>query len=58
MLVHHTDAQREYAYDRGSPIGRLEKALDEAPKHGWHVMDMTRDWRQIFDFENPDGAQP
>lgn len=58
LLVHHTDAKREYAYDRGSPIGRLEKALDEAPKHGWYVMDMAQDWRQIFDFENPDGAQP
>ena len=58
LLVHHTDAKREYAYDRGSPVGRLEKALDEAPKHEWHVMDMARDWRQIFAFENRDGAPP
>ncbi len=48
MIVHHTDAEREYAYDRESPIGQLVEALDEAPKQGWTVVDMRNDWRQIF----------
>jgi haloacid dehalogenase-like hydrolase len=47
-LVHHTDAAREYAYDRGSKIGRLDKALDEAQAKGWLVVDMRRDWRTVF----------
>ena len=48
LIVHHTDAEREYAYDRNSPVGRLDKALDEAPKRGWVLIDMKRDWRKIF----------
>ena len=48
LLVHHTDAQREYAYDRNSEVGRLAKALDEAPERGWTVVDMKRDWKTIF----------
>jgi haloacid dehalogenase-like hydrolase len=51
LIVHHTDAEREYAYDRGSHFGRLERALDEAPKRGWIVADMKRDWRKVFAFE-------
>jgi hypothetical protein len=51
LIVHHTDAEREYAYDRGSHFGRLERALDEAPKRGWAVADMKRDWRKVFAFE-------
>lgn len=47
-LVHHTDAVREYAYDRDSPIGRLDKALDEANAKGWTVVDMKNDWATIF----------
>ncbi len=47
-LVHHTDATREYAYDRRSEIGRLDKALDEANARGWTVVDMKRDWRIVF----------
>jgi phosphoglycolate phosphatase-like HAD superfamily hydrolase len=47
-LVHHTDADREYAYDRDSSIGRLDKALDEAEAEGWTVVDMKRDWRRVF----------
>jgi haloacid dehalogenase-like hydrolase len=47
-LVHHTDAQREYAYDRNSAIGRLDKALDEAPARGWTVVDMKLDWKTIY----------
>ncbi len=48
MIVHHTDSQREYTYDRASHVGRLEKALDEAPDRGWVVVDMKRDWKQVF----------
>jgi phosphoglycolate phosphatase-like HAD superfamily hydrolase len=51
MIVHHTDAEREWAYDRGSRVGALERALDEAPAHGWLVVDMKRDWNTIFPFE-------
>ncbi len=47
-LVHHTDAQREFAYDRKSPVGKLDKALDEAAAKGWTVVDMKKDWNQIF----------
>jgi hypothetical protein len=51
LIVHHTDAAREWAYDRDSHIGRLAKALDEAPKWGWVVADMKRDWKVIYPFE-------
>lgn len=47
-LVHHTDAEREYAYDRASHVGRLDKALDEANRRGWVVVDMARDWKSVF----------
>jgi phosphoglycolate phosphatase-like HAD superfamily hydrolase len=50
LIVHHTDAVREYAYDRDSHIGKLDKALDEAPKRGWTVVDMKDDWKTIFPF--------
>jgi hypothetical protein len=48
IVVRHTDADREYAYDRGSPIGRLEKVLDLAPAEGWVIVDMKQDWSTIF----------
>ncbi len=48
MLIHHTDAEREYAYDRDSEIGRLDKALDAAAITGWTVVDMKADWKQVF----------
>jgi len=48
LLVHHTDAVREYAYDRQSAFGRLDKALDEANAKGWTVVDMKNDWKTIF----------
>ena len=51
LIVHHTDAVREYAYDRESSIGRLDKALEEAKVEGWTVVDMKKDWRYIFPFE-------
>jgi phosphoglycolate phosphatase-like HAD superfamily hydrolase len=50
-LVHHTDAEREWAYDRTSHIGKLDKALDEANAKGWTVVDMKKDWKRIFPFE-------
>jgi len=52
LIVHHTDAVREYAYDRDSHIGKLDKALDAAPKEGWTVVDMKNDWKTIFPFVN------
>jgi phosphoserine phosphatase len=48
LLVHHTDAEREWAYDRASTIGRLDRALDEAHARGWLVADMKRDWARVF----------
>lgn len=48
MIVHHTDADREYAYDRDSRIGKLDKALTDAPEMGWVLIDMARDWSQIY----------
>jgi hypothetical protein len=50
-LVHHTDAAREWAYDRTSAVGSLDKALDEAQAKGWTVVDMKNDWKRIFPFE-------
>jgi phosphoglycolate phosphatase-like HAD superfamily hydrolase len=48
MIVHHDDAAREYAYDRQSHVGRLARALDEAPARGWPVISMRDDWARIF----------
>jgi hypothetical protein len=48
VIVHHTDAEREYAYDRDSKVGRLDKALDAAALDRWTVVDMKRDWKTIF----------
>ncbi|WP_100962515.1 HAD family hydrolase [Bosea sp. FBZP-16] len=50
-ILHHTDAIREWAYDRTSQIGRLDKALDEANDRGWTVIDMRRDWKWVFPFQ-------
>jgi phosphoserine phosphatase len=47
-LVHHTDAEREWAYDRQSHVGTLDKALDEALAKGWTVVSMKDDWKAIF----------
>lgn len=52
-LVHHTDALREYAYDRKSSVGRLDKALDEATAKHWLVIDMKNDWKTIFPAQVP-----
>jgi phosphoserine phosphatase len=51
LIVHHTDAEREYAYDRKTHFGRLVRALDEAPKWGWTVVDMKNDWKVVFPFQ-------
>jgi phosphoserine phosphatase len=48
VIVHHTDAEREYAYDRQSKVGHLDKALEAAALDGWAVVDMKRDWKTIF----------
>jgi hypothetical protein len=51
LIVHHTDAEREYAYDRDTSFGRLDKALDAAALNKWTVADMKSDWKRIFAFE-------
>ena len=50
-IVHHTDAAREWAYDRESYIGRLDKALNEAQQRRWTIVDMRKDWKRVFPFE-------
>ena len=50
-LVHHTDAEREWAYDRDSKIGKLDKALDAAHKEGWTVVDMKNEWKRVYAFQ-------
>jgi phosphoserine phosphatase len=54
LIVHHTDQEREWAYDRQSHVGQLAKALDQAAAAGWTVVDMKRDWGQVF----PDPTSP
>jgi hypothetical protein len=51
LYLHHTDAEREWAYDRESHIGRLDKGLDEAAERGWTVIDMKDDWTRVFPFQ-------
>ena len=48
LLVHHTDSTREWAYDRKSSIGHLDRALTEAPNYHWLVVDMQQDWKKIY----------
>jgi len=48
LIIHHTDAEREWAYDRKSPIGKLDKALDEGQANGWTIVDMKSDWKAVF----------
>lgn len=48
LIIHHTDAEREFAYDRQSHIGQLNKALDEAPQRKWRLVDMKNDWKVIY----------
>lgn len=51
LYVHHTDSIREWAYDRESHIGRLDKGLEEAAQKGWTLADMSKDWKVIYPFE-------
>jgi hypothetical protein len=48
LFVHHTDEEREWAYDRESHIGRLDRGLDEGPDRGWTILDMAKDWKVVF----------
>ncbi len=48
MLVHHTDAEREYAYDRDTHVGKLAKGIDDAKAEGWMLIDMKNDWKTVF----------
>ena len=48
LIVHHDDAEREFAYDRKSHIGKLDRALDEAGPRGWTVLSIRQDWKQVF----------
>ncbi len=51
LYVHHTDSLKEWAYDRNSSIGRLDKGLDEAVNNGWTIVSMKDDWKVIYPFE-------
>ncbi len=51
LYVHHTNFVREWAYDRDSHIGHLDKGLDQAQKEGWTIIDMEKDWKVIYPFE-------
>lgn len=51
LYLHHTDAEREWAYDKDSSVGRLDKGLEEATNKGWTVIDMKKDWKVIYPFE-------
>ena len=51
LLVHHTDAQREWAYDVLTSTGKLDNALDRAQANNWTIVDMKADWNVIFSFE-------
>jgi hypothetical protein len=56
LLVHHDDAKREFAYDRDSVFGKLDKALDAAKANGWTVVNMKEDWKQVFPERPPSAA--
>jgi phosphoserine phosphatase len=51
LIIHHDDAEREFAYDRASAAGKLDHGLDEAPKRGWTLVSMKKDWKRVFSFE-------
>lgn len=51
LIVHHTDAEREWAYDRDSRVGTLARALDAAPQQGWILVDMAKDWAKVYPFQ-------
>jgi hypothetical protein len=51
LIVHHTDAEREYSYDRKSPFGRLDNALDAADSNGWTMVSTKDEWKRVFSFQ-------
>ncbi|MET0595471.1 MAG: HAD family hydrolase [Polyangiaceae bacterium] len=51
LIVHHTDGEREFAYDREAQLATLARGLDEAPRHNWIVVDMKKDWKRVFPFQ-------
>jgi hypothetical protein len=51
ILVHHTDSIREWAYDRDSHIGRLDKGIEESKAKGWNLVDMKSEWKVIYPYE-------
>jgi len=57
LLLHHDDAEREYAYDRDGHIGRLDQGLDDAAEKGWEIISMKRDWRAVFPNDSPGESQ-
>jgi len=52
LYVHHTDEKREWKYDKDSHVGKLIQGLDYARKNHWHIVDMKKDWKVIYLFEN------
>ena len=56
LIVHHTDAEREWAYDRDSHIGQLDRGLDEAEGRGWLLVDMAKDWQRIYPSAAPSSS--
>jgi phosphoserine phosphatase len=48
LIVHHDDAEREFAYDRQSAVGRLDRGLDEGPRRGWTLVSVRNDWRAVY----------
>jgi phosphoserine phosphatase len=58
LFIHHDDGEREYAYDRKSSIGRLDRGLDEAGRRGWVVVSMKDDWKRVFPFDESSGDAP
>jgi hypothetical protein len=58
LIVHHDDAVREYAYDRKSAVGKLDRGLTEGPKRGWTIVSMKSDWKRIFPFDEAEPPAP
>ncbi|WP_200345592.1 HAD family hydrolase [Halochromatium glycolicum] len=57
LLLHHDDGEREYAYDRESHFGRLDRGLDDAAEKGWQIVSMKRDWASVFPNAGPQAGQ-
>ena len=51
LIVHHDDADREYAYDRDAGLARLSRGLDEGPSRGWTMVSVKNDWKRVFPFD-------